>query len=117
MITPIQFYKCLSDDIRLKSLLLIKLEQELCVCELMVALDENSQPKVSRHLAQLKKSNLLVDRKHKQWVYYSINPELPLWVSEVLSITTSENKPFLKDNLHKLAQMGDRPERLLSCCA
>ena len=55
---PVQFYKCLADETRLKSLLLIEKEQELCVCELMAALEE-SQPKISRHLAQLRKCGLL----------------------------------------------------------
>ncbi len=39
----------LSDQTRLVCVLLIHQQQELCVCELMVALEE-SQPKVSRHL-------------------------------------------------------------------
>ena len=44
MIPPVQFFKCLSDDTRLHATLLIYLENELCVCELMDALDI-SQPK------------------------------------------------------------------------
>ena len=51
--TPTEFFKHLGDDIRLKSLLLIADEGELCVCELMAALGESSQPKISRHLALL----------------------------------------------------------------
>ena len=59
---PVQFYKCLSDETRLRCLLLIEQEGELCVCELTEALDE-IQPKVSRHLAQLRKCELLIDRR------------------------------------------------------
>ena len=44
---PVDFYKCLADATRLRCLLLIHEEQELCVCELTAALDE-IQPKVSR---------------------------------------------------------------------
>ena len=73
---PIQFYKCLSDETRLRCLMLIENEGELCVCELTEALAE-SQPKVSRHLAQLRQCELLLDRKQGQWVYYRINPTLP----------------------------------------
>ena len=61
---------------------------ELCVCELMQALDEDSQPKVSRNLALLKKANILSDRKHGQWVFYRINSALPLWIKSVIAQTT-----------------------------
>ena len=56
----VQFFKALSDATRLKIIMLIQLEDELCVCELIVALDEN-QSKVSRHLAQLKRLGVLLD--------------------------------------------------------
>lgn len=112
---PVSFYKCLADDTRLKSLLLIFLEQELCVCELIEAL-ELSQPKVSRHLAQLRKYGLLQDNKQAQWVFYRINPELADWAKQVLKISALENKDFLQPNLTKLHAMGDRPQRQNNCC-
>ncbi|MEO9274926.1 metalloregulator ArsR/SmtB family transcription factor [Marinomonas sp. 5E14-1] len=54
---PSLFFKALADDTRLRCLLLIKQFTELCVCELMEALNE-TQPKISRHLAQLRKNGL-----------------------------------------------------------
>ena len=48
---PITLFKCLADDTRLKAVLLIQSEGELCVCELTSAL-ETSQPKVSRQAQQ-----------------------------------------------------------------
>lgn len=112
---PVQFYKCLADETRLKSLLLIEKEQELCVCELMAALEE-SQPKISRHLAQLRKCGLLTDKRQGQWVFYSINSELPEWAKTVLNSTTENNPDFLANDLARLNKMGDRPARLNSCC-
>lgn len=112
---PVQFYKCLADETRLKSLLLIEKEQELCVCELMAALEE-SQPKISRHLAQLRKCGLLTDKRQGQWVFYSINSELPEWAKTVLSSTTENNPEFLANNLARLNKMGDRPARVSACC-
>ena len=50
MISPSTFFKCLSDETRLLATLLIYKEGELCVCELIEAMNE-SQPKISRHLA------------------------------------------------------------------
>lgn len=80
---PVAFFKCLSDATRLSCMMLIFQEGELCVCELMDALEE-SQPKISRHLAHLRNSGLLCDRRAGQWVYYSINPDLPEWALNIL---------------------------------
>ena len=113
--TALEFFKAMADETRLRSLLLIQAETELCVCELMVALDE-SQPKVSRHLAQLRKLGLLVDRRQGQWVFYRINPQLASWANEMLSILTQSQGELIKDNLLLLQRMGDRPERATRCC-
>ena len=40
---PLSLYKCLSDETRLRCVMLIQQEGELCVCELMAALGD-SQP-------------------------------------------------------------------------
>ena len=112
---PLQFYKCLADDTRLKSLLLITLEGELCVCELTVALNE-IQPKISRHLAQLRSCELLVDRRQGQWVFYRLNPDLPAWAKSVLTSTTDANEAYLQDCKKKLQAMRDRPARQNTCC-
>ncbi len=115
MMTPLTFFKALADDTRLRSLLLIQAESELCVCELMAALDE-IQPKISRHLAQLRKLGLLVDRRQGQWVFYRINPELPVWANEILQTLAKEQSEMVAVNLNKLLQMGARPERAKNCC-
>ncbi|MDE1460793.1 metalloregulator ArsR/SmtB family transcription factor [Spartinivicinus poritis] len=112
---PVQFYKCLSDETRLRCLMLIAQEGELCVCELTEALQE-IQPKVSRHLAQLRQCNLLLDRRQGLWVFYRINPDLPSWAKVVLQQTTEANQGFLKANLQNLRKMGSRPERVSACC-
>lgn len=95
--------------------MLIFLEQELCVCELVEALQE-SQPKISRHLAQLRQCGLLSDRRQGQWVYYRINEALPEWAELVLQISTLENQSYIKKDQSRLNNMGDRPERIQSCC-
>lgn len=114
-INPIQFFKCLADETRLKTLLLIIQEHELCVCELVAALSL-SQPKVSRHLAQLRNCELLKDRRQGQWVFYRLNDALPQWATEVIEKTAANNKAFLSDNVSSLNQMGDRPTRASICC-
>jgi len=112
---PLAFFKCLSDQTRLTCLMLIQQEGELCVCELMEALQE-SQPKISRHLAQLRKFNLLSDRRQGQWVFYRINPSLPNWAADILNTTSAAHSPFIKESLNNLSLMRSRPERDQACC-
>jgi ArsR family transcriptional regulator len=112
---PISFYKSLTDTIRLKTLLLMYYHGELCVCELMQAMEENSQPKVSRNLAVLKKANVIIDRKHGQWVFYRINPELPCWAKSVIAQTTENNIPLITNELQRLDSMKNRPDKANFC--
>ena len=92
-ITPNTLFRCLADDTRLQLVLLIEAKGELCVCDLMAALDI-SQPKVSRHLQPLRESGLLLTRKTGQWVHYRLNPPLENWVYSVIS-ETAEAHPEL----------------------
>ena len=64
---PIQLFKILADETRLGIVLLLSELGELCVCDLCTALDQ-SQPKISRHLALLRESGLLLDRKQGKCV-------------------------------------------------
>lgn len=114
-LNPITFFKALADETRLRSLLLIQQEQELCVCELVAALAD-SQPKISRHLAQLRRDGIVLDRKQGLWVYYRLNPELPQWALFCLQQTLEANSDWLALNQQQLCHMGDRPERQKSCC-
>jgi protein-tyrosine-phosphatase/predicted DNA-binding transcriptional regulator len=116
ILTPTAFYKALADGIRLKTLLIICVEKEACVCEIMTALNQESQPKVSRHLALLRKAGILSDRKYQQWVFYSINPTLPAWMKQTITSTLVNEPNFIEKELTLLNQMGDRPTRIASCC-
>ena len=115
LFSPPILFKCLADATRTRVTLLILREGELCVCELIHALDD-SQPKISRHLAQLRSCGLLVDRRQGQWIYYRINPALPAWVTQVLDTTLQANQPWLQDDALRLNAMGDRPQRASTCC-
>ena len=112
-LSPVEFFKALADELRLKSLLLIQAKGELCVCELMAALQE-SQPKISRHLAQLRKAGLLLDRRQKQWVYYRLHPLMHDWMVEVLHRTYAGEPSLLDDELSRLQQVMQRPSEPLS---
>ena len=106
----IQLFKCLSDETRLNSTLLIHQEGEACVCELVAALEE-SQPKISRHLSQLRNCGILMDRRKEQWVFYSLHPDLPDWALHVLDEAGRAHKRELQVLKTKLNAMKDRPNR------
>lgn len=108
VLEPVAFYKALAEETRLLSLLLIEQEGELCVCELMAALDL-PQPHISRHLAQLRKAGVLADRRQGQWVFYRLHPALPDWMREVLRLTRNSNPQALQQPLVRLQEMTDRP--------
>ncbi|MET0091011.1 MAG: metalloregulator ArsR/SmtB family transcription factor [Candidatus Thiodiazotropha sp.] len=110
------FYAALSGDIRLRCLLLLARSEELCVCQLTHALDQ-SQPKISRHLAHLREWGLVLDRRDGLWIHYRLHPELPEWMDEVLQTTvraTADQSPYLEDQ-HRLAGAPGRPQA--RCCA
>lgn len=108
--TEIEFYKQLADETRLRCLMLIFAEGELCVCELTHALDL-SQPKISRHLANLRQAGVLKDRRDGQWIHYHLHKNLPAWAQQVMA-TTAEGlrnaAPYVQD-LDNLKTMAGRP--------
>jgi ArsR family transcriptional regulator len=116
MISPAQFFKCLSDDTRLRCVTLLQKEGKLCVCELTTALDL-SQPKISRHLASLRQCGLLQDSREGQWVYYQINPKLPGWTTLLLenALVAVESASTFKIDLQRLQQMENRPDSVVCC--
>lgn len=70
-----RLFKALADETRLRMLRLLEV-REMCVCEVMVALDL-TQPTASHHLGLLENAGLVKDKKEGKWVFYSIaNPEL-----------------------------------------
>jgi ArsR family transcriptional regulator len=66
-----ELFKALSDQTRLRILRLLAKGGELCVCDLVAALDI-TQSKASRHLIYLKHVGLVKDRKEGLWSYYSL---------------------------------------------
>ncbi|AHM88071.1 Arsenical resistance operon repressor (plasmid) [Klebsiella pneumoniae 30660/NJST258_1] len=82
-LTALKLFKNLSDETRLGIVLLLRELGELCVCDFCTALDE-SQPKISRHLAMLRESGLLLDRKQGKWVHYRLSPHIPSWAAQVI---------------------------------
>ncbi len=109
-------FHALADPTRLRSVVLLSREGELCVCELTHALAE-IQPKVSRHLALMREAGLVTGRRVGQWVFYQLHPDLPRWARHVIGAAlegAEDQEPFCKDRA-RLAEMSNRPDS--RCCA
>src|SRR3954453_3838421 len=65
-----QFFKGLADRTRLRLLNLMR-GDEVCVCFLVEILKTN-QPKISRHLAYLRRAGIVDARREGQWMHYRI---------------------------------------------
>jgi len=109
VLTTESFFKCLSDPIRLNATLLIQQEGELCVCELVAALNQ-SQPKISRHLSQLRACGILDDTRRGQWVFYSLAKTLPDWATAILHSSVDANQTTLNQFISNLQAMDVRPQ-------
>jgi len=80
-----QTIKALSDPIRLRIILLLQAEGELCVCDLMAVL-KLPQSTVSRHLAYLKRSCWVDTRREGVWMYYTLSRESCAICQDLLQI-------------------------------
>ena len=80
-----QIFKALADPIRLRIVLLLQSEGELCVCDLMAVL-KLPQSTVSRHLAYLKRSCWVDTRRQGVWMYYQLSRESCPMCRELLDI-------------------------------
>lgn len=67
----VDIFKAAADPCRLKILKLLR-EGELCVCEIMTALDR-PQSSTSHHLSILKDAGLIKERKEGKWSRYRLS--------------------------------------------
>jgi ArsR family transcriptional regulator len=107
---PENLFSLLSDPTRLRALMLIQAEGELCVCELTFALGE-SQPKVSRHLALMREAGVVEARREGTWVFYRMHPAMPDWAERLIARVHEQVVGLggFEDDLRKLDTMNDRP--------
>ena len=112
--TPVELCKSLADETRLRCLALITQHDELCVCELTHAIDE-VQPKISRHLAQLRINGVLEDERRGQWIYYRLHSALEPWAHTIIEAATQtwRAQSSAKQDQKRLKAMPNRPQR---CC-
>jgi DNA-binding transcriptional ArsR family regulator len=66
-----EMFKAMADPCRIKILTLLR-EGELCVCEIMIAVDR-PQSTTSHHLSILKDAGLIKERKDGRWSRYRLS--------------------------------------------
>src|SRR5215203_4083356 len=65
------FFRALADSTRLRIINLIG-DQEVCVCFFVEILKTN-QPKISRHLAYLRRAGIVTSRREGIWMHYRVS--------------------------------------------
>lgn len=65
------FFRALADPTRLRIINLLG-DQEVCVC-FFVEIFKTNQPKVSRHLAYLRRAGIVAARREGIWMHYRIS--------------------------------------------
>src|SRR6185437_14801813 len=102
------FFRALADRTRLRLINLIG-DQEVCVCFFVEILKTN-QPKISRHLAYLRRAGIVASRREGIWMHYRLSTPKDENAARVLS---EVREWLLKDP----AMQSDRKRLDKICCA
>ena len=81
----------IGDPTRRSMLALLRVEGEVCVCELAAALD-HLQPSASRHLARLREGGWVASRREGGWIHYRL-ASLPGWATKLVDTLVSGGVP------------------------
>ncbi|HJP94636.1 MAG TPA: metalloregulator ArsR/SmtB family transcription factor [Pyrinomonadaceae bacterium] len=102
------FFRALADRTRLRLLNLMR-GDEVCVCFFVEILKTN-QPKISRHLAYLRRAGIVGVRRQGQWMHYRVvepaEPNAAQVLKEVMSWLESDKE-----------MQRDRERLVKVCCA
>jgi ArsR family transcriptional regulator, arsenate/arsenite/antimonite-responsive transcriptional repressor len=101
-------FRALADPTRLRLLNLIA-DREICVCYFVEIL-KTSQPKVSRHLAYLRKAGIVATRRDGKWMHY----RLAIPGDQAAAGILRETLRHLKE---KLEMRKDLSRLTTACCA
>ena len=104
------FFAALADENRLRLLHLMK-DGEICVCFLQGTLRTN-QPKISRHLAYLRRAGLVDARRDGKWMHYRLR-KLPRELQPVLNsaLAALVRDPQIQKDVQRAKQIQCAPAR------
>jgi len=103
------FFSALADKTRLRLLNLLR-DGEICVCFFAGTLDTNN-PKISRHLAYLKRASLVSGRRDGKWMHYSLQRPTDKNAADVFDATMTmlENDVEMKADRKRLVEFCCSP--------
>src|SRR5574341_2185612 len=104
MANSIEIFKALGDETRLRLVnLLLQTDEELCVCEMVDAL-ELPQYQISKHLTILKNAGLLQGSREGTWVYYRLDREESPLLRDLFKVLGRHLSQIFADDASKLLQ-------------
>jgi ArsR family transcriptional regulator len=102
------FFQALGDNTRLRLLNLMG-DREICVCYFVEVL-EQGQPKISRHLAYLRRAGMVEARRDGKWMHYRIAMPPNTGAAQILRQTLA----WLQEDT---AMQADRARLSKACCS
>jgi ArsR family transcriptional regulator len=108
-----RFFQALGDPTRLRLLNLMG-DREICVCYFVEVLN-SPQPKISRHLAYLRKAGIVAARREGKWMHYRIVIPPHAGAAEVLKQTmeTLRSEKAMQNDSARLAKTCCTPAALV----
>ena len=104
------FFRALADRTRLRLLNLIG-DDEVCVCFLVEALNI-TQPKISRHLAYLRRAGIVASRREGKWMHYRLAYQDDAYAAAVLREVREwlANEPEMQSDRGRLVSLCCSPK-------
>ena len=102
------FFRALADYTRLRLINLLG-DDEVCVCFFVEVLKTN-QPKISRHLAYLRRAGVVAARREGKWMHYRLVEPTDPHAARIFQ----EVRAWLKEDA---AMQQDRQRLVNFCCA
>lgn len=104
-------FRALADTTRLRLLNLIA-DREICVCYFVEIL-KTSQPKISRHLAYLRKAGIVAARREGKWMHYRLTMPKDEVASRILRETLRhlQERPEMKGDVARLSSACCAPQK------
>ena len=106
-------FAALADTTRLRLLNLMS-GREVCVCYFVEILRQG-QPKVSRHLAYLRKAGIVAARREGKWMHYRIVPQADEASASILAavLGSMDSDRQMQADLAKLERACCAPQKLV----
>jgi ArsR family transcriptional regulator, arsenate/arsenite/antimonite-responsive transcriptional repressor len=106
-------FRALADRTRLR-LLNLMAEQEVCVCYFVAVIDA-PQPKISRHLAYLRRAGIVAARREGKWMHYRLAVPRDAHAAAILKATLAafRQDKELRSDLGRLSRACCGPKSLV----